>query len=63
MSDFQHNLNIEEKPLDVVTSFKYFGITLFKNGNLYRSQKCIAQHASRALKSLFTIFNNIELPN
>ena len=48
--------------IDLVDNFKYLGITLFKNGNWYRSQKCIAQHASRALYNLFTIFNKIELP-
>ena len=47
---------------DLVDNFKYLGITLFKNGNRYRSQKCIAQHASRALYNLFTVFNKIELP-
>ena len=47
---------------EVVDSFKYLGITLFKNGNWYRCQKCIAKHASFALHNLFTIFNNIELP-
>ena len=48
--------------IDLVDNFKYLGITLFKNGNWYRSQKCIAQHASRALYNLFTVFNKIELP-
>ena len=48
--------------IDLVDNFKYLGITLFKNGNWYRSQKCIAQHGSRALYNLFTVFNKIELP-
>ena len=38
------------------------GITLFKNGNWYRTQKCISQHASFALYNLFTVLKNIELP-
>ena len=42
--------------------FKYLGITLFKNGNWYRTQKCTSQHASFALFNLFTIFKNIDLP-
>ena len=33
-----------------------------RNSNWYRSQKCIAQHASRALYNLCTVFNKIELP-
>ena len=48
--------------LELVDNFKYLGITLFKNGNWYRSQKCIAQHASYALYNLFTVFSKIELP-
>ena len=48
--------------LDLVDSFKYLGITLFKNGNWYRSQKCIAQHASFALYNLFTVFQKVEIP-
>ena len=48
--------------IDVVDSFKYLGITLFKNGNWYRSQKTIAQHASFALYNLFTVFKDIQLP-
>lgn len=56
--DFSINNNI----LDLVDSFKYLGITLFKNGNWYRSQKCIAQHASFALYNLFSIFQKVELP-
>ena len=50
-----YNRNIE-----IVDNFKYLGITLFKNGNWYRSQKCISQHASYALYNLFTVFNNVE---
>ena len=56
--DFFINNNI----LDLVDSFKYLGITLFKNGNWYRSQKCIAQHASFALYNLFTVFQKVEIP-
>ena len=48
--------------IDLVDNFIYLGITLFKNGKWYRSQKCIAQHASRALYNRFTVFNKIELP-
>lgn len=43
-------------------SFKYVGITLFKNGNWYRSQKSIAQHSAFALYNLFAIFNDVDLP-
>ena len=57
-----HDFFINNTAIEIVDSFKYLGITLFKNGNWYRSQKCIAKHASFALHNLFTIFNTIELP-
>ena len=47
--------------LEVVTSFKYLGVYLFKNGNWNRTQKGIAEHASYALHSLFAIFNKVEI--
>ena len=46
--------------IELVGSFKYLGITLLKNGNWYRTQKYIAQHASFALYNLFTVLKNIE---
>ena len=48
--------------LDIVTSFKYLGIHFFKNGNWFRSQKRIAEHASYALHNLFSLFTQVELP-
>ena len=36
-------------------------MTLFKNGNRFRSQKCLAKHASFALYNVFTVINNIAL--
>ena len=53
---------VSDTKIDLVGSFKYLGITLFKNGNGNRSQKSIAQHASYALYNLFTVLKNIELP-
>ena len=46
--------------LEVVTSFKYLGVYFFKNGNWHRTQKCIAEHASKAMHRLFSIFNSYE---
>ena len=57
-----HDFYIYNTVLELVDSFKYLGITLFKNGNWYQTQKCISQHASLALFNLFTIFKNIDLP-
>ena len=47
--------------VDIVDSFKYLGMTLFKNGNWFRRQKCLAKHASFALYNVFTVINNTEL--
>ena len=48
--------------LEVVTSFRYLGMELFKNGNWSRIQKHIAQHATRALYKLYNLFNQLTLP-
>lgn len=56
------NLYIYNEPIEVVNSFKYLGINLFKNGNFNRSQKMIAEHASFSLIKLYQIFNTVELP-
>ena len=52
---------LNNKKLELVTSFKYLGIHFFKNGNWFRTQKRIAEHASYALHNLFALFNQIEL--
>ena len=57
-----YDFYICSKLIDVVESFKYLGMTLFKNGNWYRIQKCISKHASFALHNLFAVLRNIELP-
>ena len=55
-----YDFYIYNTAIELVDSFKYLGITLFKNSNWYRSQKCIAQHASFALFNLFTVFSSPE---
>ena len=35
--------------LEVVTSFKYLEVYLLKNGSFNRTQKCIAEHASKSM--------------
>ena len=47
------------KRLEIVTSFKYFGIYLFKNGHWHRAQHCIAEHASKAMHRLFAVLINM----
>ena len=59
-SHFDFYLN--NTKLKLVTSFKYLGIHFFKNGNWYRTQKLLAQHASFALHNLFSLFGELELP-
>ena len=53
---------IYNSKIDVVTSFKYLGVHLFKNGNWYRTQQRVAQHASFSLHNLFAVYNNLDLP-
>ena len=48
--------------LEVVDSFKYLGVHFFKNGNWFRTQKRLAQHASYALHNLFALFRQIDIP-
>ena len=47
--------------LDVVSSFKYLGVEILKNGNWSRTQKHISHHASYALFRLYNLFNQIAL--
>ena len=56
-----YDFYLNNKKLELVTSFKYLGIHFFKNGNWFRTQKRIAEHASYALHNLFALFNQIEL--
>ena len=58
----QKDFFIYGEKLEVVTSFKYLGINLYKNGQWNRSQKAIAHHASFAMNRLFSIFHRIDLP-
>lgn len=44
----------KDEAIELIYSFKHLGITLFKNGNWHRSQKCIAQHETHALHRLFS---------
>ena len=56
-------LYLNNVKLKVVTSFKYLGVYFFKNGNWFRTQKCLALHASYALHKLFSLLKQTELPN
>jgi len=52
---------LNDTALEIVTTFKYLGVNLFKNGNWFRSQKMIAQHSLYSLHKLFIVFNQVEL--
>ena len=45
--------------LELVASFKYLGLTFFKNGKWYRSQKIISQYGTFALHRLQCLFKNV----
>ena len=47
--------------LDIVTSFKYLGMYLFKNENWYRTEQKLAQHSYPALHNIFIVFNQLNL--
>ena len=53
-----YNFYIYYKRIEIVESFKYLGIQLYRNGNWNRMQKYKAQHASFWLHNLFVIMNN-----
>ena len=55
-----YDFYLYNEKLEIVTSFKYLGIYFFKNGNWYRTQKCISKHASKAMHRLFAVFNQYE---
>jgi hypothetical protein len=55
-----YNFFIYNSPIEIVSSFKYLGIHLFKNGNWNRTQRRIAQHASFALHNLFITCNQLD---
>lgn len=54
------NFYLYHEKLEVVKSFKYLGVYFFKNGNWSRTQKCIAEHASKAMHRLFSVFYQYE---
>ena len=55
--DFTYN----DTGIDSVNYFKHLGVTLYKNGYWYRTQKVIAEHSRFALHNLFITLNQIEL--
>ena len=48
------------KRLNVVTKFSYLGVTLSCNGSFYQAQKAVSERGSRALFSLYALFDKIE---
>ena len=55
-----HDFFLYNEKLENVTCFKYLGIYLFKNGSWLRSQKKLAETASKSLYGLLSTFNNFE---
>ena len=52
-----------DTPLETVESFKYLGVTFYKNGNWNRTQKYIPEHGSYALHSLYRILSSLKSRN
>ena len=57
----QYDFYLYNKRIEIVESFEYLGIQLYKNGNWNRTQKHIAQHALFSLQNLFVIMNQTDL--
>lgn len=57
-----HDFYIYNSLIEVVTSFKYLGVHLYKNCNWNRTQKRVAQHASCSMHNLFIVYNQLDLP-
>ena len=55
-----HDFFLYGQKLEIVLSFKYLGMYLFKNGFWLRPQRKLAENASKSLHSLFTIFNKFD---
>ena len=55
-----YNFYLYGELLEIVTSFKNLGITLFKNGNWYKTAQTLAERGNRSLHKLFTIINQYE---
>ena len=55
-----YDFYLYNKRLEIVTSFKHLKIYLFKNGHWHRTQQCIAEHASKAVHKLVSVFNQYE---
>ena len=47
--------------VEIVDSFKYLGVHLYKNGKWNRTQARISQHAAYSLHKLFIICNQLDL--
>jgi hypothetical protein len=57
-----HDFILNNEILEIVTSFKYLGVELYKNGNWHRTQQKIALHGQRSLHNLFRITSQVTLP-
>ena len=56
-----YDLFLYKTRIDILESFKYLGVNLFKNGNWNRTQWRIAEHASFSLHNLFLVCNQLDL--
>ena len=54
------NFFLYNEKLEIVRSFKNLGVYFFENENWYRTQKSIAEHASKAMYRRFSILSQYE---
>ena len=57
-----YQFSINNCDIEIVNSFKYLGVTFYKNISWKETQKQISQRALISLHNLFIVFNQTDLP-
>ena len=55
-----HDFSLYNETFEIVNCFKYLGIYFYTNGNWLRSQRRIAENASKSLHRLISVFHKFE---
>ena len=57
----KHEFILSNNRIEIVSSFKYLSIHLLKKNSWNRTTKPVAQHASKSLHNVFTVYNQLDL--
>ena len=55
------DIYFDDEKLELIEAFKYLGLTFFKNGKWFRSQKIISQYGNFASHKLKCLLQNVYL--